>query len=455
MKTLFFLLFISFGIVLHAQHDHHQHHPADTTKTKAPRKTKNAPKVKPAHDHHQHDSISSPMSHAYSLNLPMTRNGSGTAWLPDSTPVYAYSAMTKRWMFMVHGNLFLRYNHQDVFRQGSRGGSKADAPNMFMFMGQTTVGSRGLFHFSTMLSLDPITVGGEGYPLLFQSGETFEGRPLVDRQHPHDLLSELSIGYTHAFSKNADLTGYLALPGEPALGPVAFMHRVSAMNNPDAPLSHHWQDATHITVGVATIGLRIHQVKAEASVFSGREPDENRYDIDEPRFDSYALRLLYNPNAFFSFQVSQAFIKSPEQLRPEEDVARTTASIINHYPLARKDHFIASSVVWGYNSGHAHEHSVLGESNLQMNRAAVYSRYEWVQKSEHELSITSNEHDRLFNVQALTVGGNYIVLRKLHTNLAAGAQFTIYHAPQLASYYGNNPVAAEIYVRFYPEQMRM
>lgn len=455
MKTLFFLLSISFGIALHAQHDHHQHHPADTTKPKAPKKTKDAPKAEPAHDHHQHDSVSAPMSHAYSRNLPMNRNGSGTAWLPDSAPMYAYSAMTKHWMFMVHGNLFLRYNHQDLFRRGSRGGAKADAPNMFMLMGQRRVGARGLFHFSTMLSLDPLTVGGEGYPLLFQSGETFEGRALVDRQHPHDLLSELSIGYTHAFSTNIDLTGYVALPGEPALGPVAFMHRVSAMNNPDAPLSHHWQDATHITVGVATIGLRIHQIKAEASAFRGREPDENRYDIDEPRFDSYAFRLLYNPNAYFAFQVSQAFIKSPEQLRPEENVARTTASVIHHYPLGGKDRFLASSVVWGYNNSHAQEHSVLGESNLQMSRAAVYSRYEWVQKSADELNVTTSEHDALFNVQALTVGGNYILLRRFHTNLAAGAQFTVYHAPELASQYGNNPVAAEIYVRLYPEQMRM
>jgi hypothetical protein len=162
-------------------------------------------------------------------------------------------AHTKKWMFMFHGNIFFRYNNQDIGNKGLRGDSKFDVPNWFMGMGQTRVGNRGLFRFSVMLSLDPLTIGGEGYPLLFQSGETWDGKPLVDRQHPHDLFSELSVGYTHMISKEVDVFAYLGLPGEPAFGPVAFMHRVSSLYNPDAPIGHHWQDATHISLNTTTV----------------------------------------------------------------------------------------------------------------------------------------------------------------------------------------------------------
>ncbi|MEX2592667.1 MAG: hypothetical protein WD426_07825 [Anditalea sp.] len=216
-------LFLSEGAFAQ-QEDHEMHMKKDST----------------AHKHMDHDMKSmdggSMMSHAFSRNLPMNRNGSGTGWLPDTSPMYGYMVHTKKWMYMFHGNIFLRYNNQDIGNKGSRGDSKFDAPNWFMGMGQTQVGNRGLFRFSVMLSLDPLTVGGAGYPLLFQSGETWEGEPLVDRQHPHDLFSELSVGYTHMLSKDVDAFAYLGLPGEPAFGPVAFMHRVSSLYNPDAPI---------------------------------------------------------------------------------------------------------------------------------------------------------------------------------------------------------------------------
>lgn len=454
MKKLFLLFALASFTHAAAQHDHHQPQPKDTAK-KEVKKNKSTSKDHPQHQHDGHDSMTSPMSHSYSLNLPMTRNGSGTGWVPDSTVMYGHGIMTENWMFMFHANMFLRYNWQDVTHKSNRGGQKFDAPNMFMFMGQRTVGSRGLFHFSTMLSLDPLTVGAEGYPLLFQSGETYQNQPLVDRQHPHDLFSELSVAYTHAFNKDVDLTGYFGFPGEPAIGPVAFMHRNSAMNNPDAPLGHHWQDATHITFGVATIGLRVRDLKAEGSVFTGREPDENRYDFDEPKFDSYSIRVLYNPNPFLAFQLSQAYIKSPEHLHPNEDVARTTASAMHNLPLGGRNRFVATSAVWGYNKGHSKEHSVLVESNLQLDRFAVYGRYEWLQKSAEELNLDQFEQEQLFNIQALTVGANYVFMRAAGTNFAIGAQGSVFAAPQLNSLYGKNPLSAEVYLRFYPDLMHM
>ena len=142
------------------------------------------------------DTNTSAMTHSFSLNLPANRNGSGTAWQPDASPMYGYMLHLKKWMFMYHGNLFLRYNHQDITQKGSRGDAGFDAPNWIMGMGQRRVGDKGLFRFNTMFSLDPFTVGGMGYPLLFQTGETWEDKRLVDRQHPHNLFSELSVGYT-------------------------------------------------------------------------------------------------------------------------------------------------------------------------------------------------------------------------------------------------------------------
>ena len=160
------------------------------------------------HEHHQPDTLSpsqqdiittaehdGTMTHSFSLSLPMNRNGSGTGWLPDASPMYGYMIHSRKWMYMIHGNIFVRYNRQDIGEKGTRGDSKVDAPNWFMAMGQRRVGVKGLFHFNTMFSLDPL-FGGDGYPLLFQTGETFKGEPLVDRQHPHNLFSELSIAYS-------------------------------------------------------------------------------------------------------------------------------------------------------------------------------------------------------------------------------------------------------------------
>lgn len=395
-----------------------------------------------------------PMSHAYSLGLPMTRNGSGTGWMPDSSVMYGHGVMTTNWMFMFHYNLFVRYAAQDLTGKNNRGDSKFDAPNWLMGMGQRNVGNNGLFHFSAMLSLDVLTVGKEGYPLLFQTGETYQNHPLVDRQHPHDLFSELSIGYTQRFTDKVDLSFYLAYPGEPALGPVAFMHRESALNNPDAPLSHHWQDATHISFGVATVGLRVGIVKVEGSVFTGREPDENRFDFDRPTFDSYSLRILCNPTPALALQVSQALIVSPEALHPSENITRSTASVIHHLKLRGYNRYVATSLVWGFNNTDiAATHSILIEPNVQLDRFAVYSRFEWVQKTAEDLDLPEYNRDVVFNIQQLTLGSNFVLLRRFGSNLAFGLQGTVYFAKELRAFYGDRPIAAEVYIRFYPVLM--
>jgi hypothetical protein len=445
------LIFLLASISVNAQHEHHQQK-ADTTKRKtASDKMKNMDHSKMDHDM---DSMGHTMTHAYSLNLPMTRNSSGTAWQPDATSMYAYMKMTEKWNLMFHGSIFLRYNYQDVSNKGIRSDDltdRIDAPNWAMMMAQRRIGNRGLLSLSAMISVDALIMGENGYPLLFQTGETADDKPLIDRQHPHDFFSGLSAAYTQMLNEDTDLTLYVGYPGEPALGPPAFMHRISTFNNPDAPLGHHWQDATHITFGVATVGFRYKIMKLEFSSFTGREPDENRYDFDKPRFDSYSYRISVNPNENFSLQISQGFIKSPEALEPEENITRTTASVMHASVLGEKKH-MATSIIWGMNrkTGNSSDQSVLIESNLQANKTALYGRYEVINKSAEELLLTEFE-EQSFWISAITLGTNYNLATVLNTNLKAGVQGTInFPDKALESYYGKNPVALEVYLRLTP-----
>lgn len=453
----FFCFAFSSGVF--AQHEHHQQQ-ADTSLHIKDHRMEN---MKPSKGmHHSSDSsmqMDMPMSHAFSLNLPMNRNGSGTGWLPDASPMYGVMLHAKKWMYMIHGSVAIRYNKQDIGNKGVRGGEKWDAPNWLMAMGQRKVGRNGLFRFSVMMSLDDAIAGGSGYPLLFQSGESYKSLPLVDRQHPHDLFSELSVGYSHAISKKMEVFGYFGYPGEPALGSVAFMHRPSALPNPDAPLSHHWNDGTHITFGVATIGVRLDKFKLEGSSFTGREPDENRINFDKARFDSWSGRLSYNPSANWSFQVSHGFIKSPEALHVAEDVNRTTASAVFSLPM-KGDRFLNVTALWGVNkiAGHDGEHAVLLEGALSLKKLTFYSRYEWVQKSSEELNLDENifGHDGVFGVHALTAGANYSLFSLGPVIFAGGGHLSFYRSAQaLESLYGKNPIGGQLYLRIYPKLMNM
>jgi hypothetical protein len=391
------------------------------------------------------------MPSSYSRYLPMNRDGSGTSWQPDESPMMMYMLMKKHTALMWHGAIYPRLTMQDVFRKSNRGGTRFSAPNWMMFMLNQYIGQHGTFNFSGMFSLDLFTEYN-GYPLLFQSGETYKGVSLVDRQHAHDLFAGLSVAYTHSFTKDIDLTGYFGFPGEPALGPVVFMHRVSAMNNPDAPLAHHWQDASHITFGVATIGFRYKIVKAEGSIFTGREPNEKRYDFDKPRFDSYSYRVSLNPISQLSVQFSQGFIHSPEELEPDINVMRTTASLL-HTKRFKGKSFIASSLIWGYNRNSEHEnlHSVLAESNLRLKPLSIYGRYEWIQKNPHELQLMSFNEHTIFNIHALTLGLNVPIVDRKNTELSLGSQMTLnFPDSKLKAVYGNYPLSAQVYLKLMP-----
>ncbi|AMR31191.1 hypothetical protein A0256_07010 [Mucilaginibacter sp. PAMC 26640] len=399
------------------------------------------------------------MSSQFSLDLPMNRDGSGTSWVPDETPMYMYMIHGRKWMQMIHGSVFARYNKQDLFNKGSRGGSQVDAPNWLMYMAQRKVGHNGLFAINTMFSFDPFTVGAGGYPLLYQTGESYKGRKLVDRQHPHDLFAELSIAYTQRVAKNTDLSLSVGYPGEPALGPPVFMHRLSAMNNPDAPLSHHYADATHITFGTATLGFRYKNVKLEGSVFTGREPDEHRYDFDKAKFDSYSVRLSVNPSKEWALQVSNGWLKSPEEAEPLENIRRFSASAI-HTKMLNGDSYVATTLVFGqnhHNSTGRNEPALLLENALQLHKTAIYGRYEFVQKDAEELDLEQiYPTDPRFNINAFTLGTNRIVTTFKQTNLTVGAQATLNLSPnQLKPLYGSSPVGFQVYLRVTPALMKM
>lgn len=445
-KTAFIFLTSLIANLVLGQHDHH--HMQDST-------TQDTVKKEEHHYMNHEDHEMTPMSHAFSLNLPMNRNGSGTGWLPDSTPMYGYMIHGKKWMYMIHGNVFLRYTQSDITGVGSRGSEKFDAINWLMGMGQRRVGRNGLFRFSAMMSLDNL-FGGNGYPLLFQTGETWQGKPLVDRQHPHDLFSELSLGYIQAINKDFDLFVYAGYPGEPALGSVAFMHRVSSLYGPDAPLSHHWNDGTHITFGVITAGARYKKFKLDISNFTGREPDENRYNFDVPRFDSYSARLSFNPNPYWAFQVSEGFVKSPESVRPDEDVYRTTASAVYSRPL-KAGNFLNVTGLWGLNQSHANENAGLLEAAYVVKRFSVFGRYEYVEKSVDELGLdeTEFEHHAQFGINAVSLGVSFDLLSSKVLRVAIGGQGTYYSADSRLDYlYGRNPISGQVFLRIYPPRMR-
>ncbi|MEO6096474.1 MAG: hypothetical protein ABIW76_12525 [Fibrobacteria bacterium] len=384
-------------------------------------------------------------------------NGSGTSRLPEAAPMYALHSSLAGWDVMTHGSLYLRYNSQNFNNAGLRDEQEFDFPNWLMIMGgrEFTQGRQRL-DLRTMVSLDRLTEGGNGYPLLFATGETWRGEPLVDRQHPHDLLMELAVLFSHRFSRENSAFLYLGLPGEPALGPTAYMHRPANQTNPDAIISHHNQDATHITFGVATLGWMNRQFKIDGSIFTGREPDEDRYDIDRPRFDSYSLRLAYDPTRFLSAQVSAGFLKSPEVLEPDEDLARLTASILHIHPFPGGK-FLSSGLVFGGNSHLDGEmqNSFTLESEWDWNLGTTYGRLEAVQKAGEDLGITALA-EKTYWANGVTVGSSIRLFRRLQMMAALGAQGTVnFPEKDLQPYYGEVPLSFEVFLKISPDIMMM
>ena len=371
---------------------------------------------------------------------PMTRDASGTSWQPDLAAHDGLHLMSDHWMFMLHGTLWGIYDNQS----GPRGDEKFFAAGMLMGMARREFGESDSLQFRAMLSPDPL-MGKRGYPLLLASGETADGvTPLIDRQHPHDLFMELSGTYAHRFSADNSVFLYFGYPGEPALGPPAFMHRPSGMDDPQAPITHHWLDSTHIAFGVATAGFVQNDWKLEVSQFTGREPDQFRFDFDRPKFDSTSARLSWNPDAHWSLQASWGHLVSPEQLDPDINETRYTASAT--YLTKFDEHAsLATTLAWGLKSlsDGTKLNGLLLESEYKPSDPwTIFGRIEW--EENNELLPASG----IARVSALSLGGIHDWRLAEHWKFGIGGLYAFDFVPgPLKSAYGSDPRGAMAFMR--------
>src|SRR5579864_5330872 len=366
----------------------------------------------------------------------------------DSLRETTNTPLTSGWMFMQDGIVYAEFNHQG----GPRGGDDFVAPNWWMGMASRDT-SRGRFTFTSMFSLDPATVGKDGSREIFQAGEALNGRPLIDRQHPHDFFMQLAAVWRLPVTASTGFTIAGGPVGEPALGPVAFMHRASADDNPTAPLSHHTFDSTHIAFGVVTAAIDHGPFVLEGSVFNGREPDEDRWEVDFGRLDSVSSRLWFRPNEEWEFQVSTGHLTSPEQLEPG-NIERTTASA----SWTQRNAADISSVTVGYgrnDTDHGARQAVFVEGARHVGPNTVYGRFEGLQVEtallRTDLVLEGPLADVKDAVFAYTVGGVRDVLQIHGFEGGFGADVTFYGVPTaLQPAYSTHPVSFHVFFRLRP-----
>lgn len=378
---------------------------------------------------------------------PMTRDASGTAWQPDAAAHHgAHATHDSGWSFMGHGNIDFVYTSQS----GPRGDDLGFVAGMLMgsalyrFPDDSAVQLRG------SLSPDPL-MGDRGYPLLLAAGETADGvETLIDRQHPHDLFMELSASYSRQLGNGQSVFVYAGLPGEPAFGPPAFMHRPSAMPNPEAPITHHWMDSTHITYGVLTAGYVAGDVKIEASRFRGREPDQDRYDIETGELDSTAMRLSWNPTPNWSLQASWADVTSPEQLEPDVDVVKWSASALYTQHFGDSTVSLTGAFARKDSSENVVLDAWLGEAALKINTDwTVFARAEAVETDELGEHAAHGHHGPVENVARATLGVSRDFRVSNTLVIAVGASATQnWTSGALSPLYDGDPSAALAFVRF-------
>jgi len=376
--------------------------------------------------------------------MPSPHASSGTGWQPAVSPAHLWMKQSAGWDLMAHGAIFVDYNQQG----GPRGAGKAESVNWLMLMEQHPLG-RGTILFRQMFSAESLTAPHPGFPQLFQTGETYHGQPLVDHQHPHNVFAELSLYYTRPLSDKVSWLFYGGPAAEPALGPVTYMHRVSASELPMAPLSHHLQDSTHTSFGVITTGLIVDRYKIEGSLFNGREPNEQRYGIQLAPLDSWSARLSVAPTRNWTAQYSYGRLEHPEAIEPGSE-RRQSASIEYVRPLDRGSW--SSSLIWGRKHKDLEArnlNSYLLESTLNFqSRNYVFSRLELVDKDE--LFPDDPTHPN-FRVGAYTFGGARDLIQSRLWQLALGADVTFYSKPSASdSAYGANPVSFQLFVRVRP-----
>ncbi|WP_162789294.1 MULTISPECIES: hypothetical protein [Sphingomonas] len=373
-------------------------------------------------------------------SYPMERESSGTAWQPDTSEHEGLMAMSGDWTLMAHGVLNLVADHQG----GPRGDDKVFPSGMLMGMARRPLGN-GTLQFKAMLSPEPI-MGPSGYPLLLASGETANGRDrLIDRQHPHDLFMELSASVSQNIGRKSSVFVYAGLPGEPAFGPPAFMHREAIMDSPEAPITHHWLDSTHISFGVFTAGVVLDRFKVEASRFNGREPDEHRWNIETGQLDSTAVRVSWNPTRTLALQGSWGHFVDPEELEPGVNQKRWSASALWAEEVA-PGWKIAATLAWGRKTAHGHsDDGYAAEASLKHQQWTVFGRAELTENRE----LIDVEDGPAYRVGKASLGAVRDFRIADHLSFGVGGLASVNFVPDgLAPLYGrHNPVGTMGFVR--------
>jgi hypothetical protein len=405
-----------------------------------------APALARGQGQHEHMMAPAP-SLAGPDGISMRRMSSGTAWLPDSGPLHGHHVMLGDWTVMVHYSAFFQY----IREFGIRGGYQFGSVNWVMLAATRALGGAegrgGAVRLRVMASAEPWTVGATGYPELLQVVEPYRGDLLTDRQHPHDLVSEAAAQYERNVASNLALSLYAGPVGEPALGPVAFMHRPSAEYDPIAPLGHHLQDFTHTSFGVVTVGAFTRSIKLEASVFNGAHPDEDRTGFDPVRLNSYGGRITVNPHPEWSVATWFGHLAAQPGAHAHDAFDRVGLSVIH----ARRDW--SSALVWAANVEDARlRNSVLLESTVRLDRAnAVFGRAEYVRRTSEDLALVGSVRPEL-DIGALTLGYARRVARYRSLAATAAAQGTVRVLPEeLRLFYGSrSPVGVTISVNVGP-----
>ena len=372
-------------------------------------------------------------------SYPMSRDSSGTSWQPEVAEHQGIHETLGDWSLMGHATITGIYDSQS----GPRGTTQWFASGETMGAARRDFDAADTLNLRLMLSPDPF-MGARGYPLLLAAGETANGTTtLIDRQHPHDLVMEMAASFTHSLSQEDSAFLYVGYPGEPALGPSAFMHRASGMDDPAAPITHHWLDSTHITFGVATLGFVHDDWKLEVSQFTGREPDQHRFDFDEARFDSTAARVTWNPSPNWSFQASWGFLKSPEQLTPTINETRYTASAMYVVPLDGGAS-LATTLAWG--------HKQLSDGT-GLDGMLLESEYkpdaDWTVFARGE----AEDNDELFASGAIETVGELSLgaIRDWkvaeHLSFGIGGLYAFDFVPHSVPLYGGGPHGSMLFVR--------
>jgi hypothetical protein len=422
------------------------------------------------------------------IEAELNHTNSGTSIEPASTPVSMLMSHYRGWMLMLHGSAFITDIQQHAAASPStteqRGGDKLFSTNWLMPMAMRQLGQNGRYGQLTlraMFSLEPATITARQYPELFQQGETAFGKPIIDGQHPHDFFMEVAALYDIRLGSpqaRTLLSLYAAPIGDPAIGPTAYPHRLSASEDPIAPLGHHQQDSTHIAFNVFTGGLTWRWLRFEESGFHGAEPTEQRWGFQPSpnghAVDSYSSRITFSPTPNWASQYSIAHIVSPEALYPHESQQRQTASIMYNLPIGGHHDTTSmpgmdmttpatgnwsTTLLWGRTKSltdNSKENSYLLESLLQFHtRNYIWTRIENAGRS-NELLLTPGSalppnftESPIGHVAAYSFGYDRDYRIVPHLLVAPGAQFTTYTTPApLISTYGHHPWGVVAFVRF-------